>query len=602
MINERKTENLIRDRLRELKYYSDPKSIIEEQKSDNLKIQKLLLNASKKGNGCGKPEFLIQYRNTELLIVIECKADITKHESEHRNKFADYAVDGVLLYASYLSKEYDVLAIAVSGQTKKELRISHFLQLKNENKPIPIFGNKILPAANYLNGYLNTPEKSHQDYNNLLDFTRKLNKKLHSCKIAESDRSLLISGILIALESSAFRKSYKDHKTPQNLANALVRTASDEFEHANITGKELEILNTQFSFIKTDTSLSSGTDTLENIIDEIDTNINSFRKTHQYYDVLGELYIEFLRYANREKGLGIVLTPPHITELFAELAQVNKNSVCYDNCCGTGGYLISAMRKMVKDANKEEKKMKAIKAKQLIGVEFQSRIFALAVSNMYIHQDGKTNITKGNCFEEKIIEKIKAKKPTVGMLNPPYPNIETDRLELEFVLNNLEILEPNSTCVAIIPMSCVISPKKKEYELKQRILDSHTLEAVLSMPNQLFYNSDVGVVTCVLVITAHKPHPRGKKTWFGYFKDDGFVVQKHKGRIETTEWDRIKQQWITAFNNREEIDGLSLIKEVTSKDEWCAEAYMETDYSKLTDKDFINELKRYAAFTIVTTE
>ena len=49
-------------------------------------------------------------------------------------------------------------------------------------------------------------------------------------------------------------------------------------------------------------------------------NINLFMKTYRYHDVLGQFYIEFLRYANNDKGLGIVLTPPHITELFSELA------------------------------------------------------------------------------------------------------------------------------------------------------------------------------------------------------------------------------------------------------------------------------------------
>ena len=140
--------------------------------------------------------------------------------------------------------------------------------------------------------------------------------------------------------------------------------------------KKLENLNTQFSFIKTDTSLSKKENILKEIIDEIDENINVFIKTHKYFDVLGQLYIEFLRYANSDKALGIVLTPPHITELFTELAQVNKNSIAYDNCTGTGGFLISAMKKMILDAKGDEAKINEIKSKQLIGTEYQSHIFA----------------------------------------------------------------------------------------------------------------------------------------------------------------------------------------------------------------------------------
>ena len=417
MANERKTEKIVRSHFEKF----DDIIHIEEQASDNAKIDKLLKTASKKGSGKGKPEFLITYKtNSDLLIVIECKADVTKHESPNRDKFSDFAIDGALLYASYLSKDFDVLAIAVSGETKQSLRVSHFLHLKNERKATEIFGDKLLTAEDYLNGYLKSPEKFRQDYNTLLEFTKKLNEKLHTYKILESQRSLLISCILISLENEGFKKSYQSQKTPKNLATLLVQTVSNELESANISGKKLENLNIQFGFIKTDTSLSTKDKVLKELIDEIDENINQFIKTHEYFDVLGQLYIEFLRYANSDKGLGIVLTPPHITELFAELAQVNKNSIAFDNCTGTGGFLISAMKKMIDDAKGDQKKIKEIKSSHLIGIEYQSHIFALAVSNMYIHQDGKTNIINGSCFDEEIIEQIKLKRPTVGFLNPPY--------------------------------------------------------------------------------------------------------------------------------------------------------------------------------------
>ena len=87
---------------------------------------------------------------------------------------------------------------------------------------------------------------------------------------------------------------------------------------------------------------------------------------------------------------------------------------------GTGSFLISAMKKMVKDAQGDQQKITEIKSNQLIGIEYQAHIYALSVSNMYIHQDGKTNIINGNCFDKEIISDVKSKKPTVGLLNPPY--------------------------------------------------------------------------------------------------------------------------------------------------------------------------------------
>ena len=130
MANERKTENLVRKHFD--KYTDD--LIIEEQSSDNPKIKKLLSTASKSGNGAGYPEFIIQYKsNPDLIILVECKASITKHESEKRDNPKDFAVDGVLLYSSYLAREYDVIAIAVSGETASELKVNHFLQVINRH-------------------------------------------------------------------------------------------------------------------------------------------------------------------------------------------------------------------------------------------------------------------------------------------------------------------------------------------------------------------------------------------------------------------------------------------------------------------------------------
>jgi len=605
MANERKTEIITRDHFSK---FLDS-IYIEEQRSDNPKIDKLLKSASKKGGGKGYPEFIISYKtNPDLLIVIECKADVTKHESKDRDRYADFSVDGVLLYASYLSKGFDILAIAVSGETKQSLKVSHFLHLRDEKKATPIFGDKFLSVDDYLKGYLASPEKFRQDYNSLLDFTKHLNEKLHTYKILESQRSLLISSILIALENTAFKRSYASHKKAENLAVSLIQTVSDELESANITGKKLENLNTQFSFIKTDTSLSKKENVLKEIIDEIDENINAFIKTHRYFDVLGQLYIEFLRYANSDKGLGIVLTPPHITELFADLAQANKNSIAYDNCAGTGGFLISAMKKMIADAKGDRVKEKEIKAKQLIGTEYQSHIFALAVSNMYIHQDGKTNIINGSCFDEEIIKEVKSKKPTVGFLNPPYKsNKKTDTDELEFILNNLECLVDGGTCVAIVPMQSALATSGKVLEFKKKLLEKHTLQAVLSMPDELFFNSKVGVVSCVMVFTAHKPHPNHKETYFGYYKDDGFVKRKNKGRIDAYgRWEikdkeenligGIKKKWLTNFENRKNEPGFSVNQIVTADMEWAAEAYMETDYSNLKDENFEDTILNYVTF------
>jgi hypothetical protein len=150
-LNERETENIVRQHFQKDELFSNV--IFEEQSSNNPRITKLLKNASKSGNGIGKPEFLISINDEkDLLIVVECKADILKHESKGRDEFVDFAVDGVLLYSSYLSKEYDVLSLAVSGIEKDNIKVSYFLQKCGIDNVEQIFGNRLIAIDDILAG------------------------------------------------------------------------------------------------------------------------------------------------------------------------------------------------------------------------------------------------------------------------------------------------------------------------------------------------------------------------------------------------------------------------------------------------------------------
>ena len=316
MANERKTEEIVRQHFQK---FGDEVTV-EEQASDSPKINKLLQSASKDGRGRGYPDFLISFKEKfDLLIVVECKADPQKHQSPQRDQYKDFAVDGALLYASHLSKGFDVLAIGISG-TNERVRVSHFLHPRNQPTASEIFGDVLLSPTDYIAGYSQDPIKYQQDDEALQNFIRSLNVRLHSNKVAESNRSLLISAILLALEQQFFKNAYASEGDPTRLAKMIVNAALAQLEDASVGG--LAILAQQFGFLPTATGLTAKTNELKDIVQHIDTEVTSFIKNHKYRDVLGNLYVEFLKYANSDKSLGIVLTPPHITELFADLAHV----------------------------------------------------------------------------------------------------------------------------------------------------------------------------------------------------------------------------------------------------------------------------------------
>lgn len=597
MANERITEDIVRQHFKLDRMFSDIK--LEEQMSSESRIQKYLENASKCGNGIGKPEFILSFKMpslSNLIIVVECKANIIKHESKFRNRHSEYAVDGALLYSSYLSKNFDVISIAVSGDEPGNMKVSSFLQLKNLSYK-QLETNELLSLESYIAMYTGSEERKNIQLKRLLDYSKKLNDQLHNKKVKESQRSLLISGILIALESQAFLNSYKHFESPKELSRNLVNTIASQLKKADLQDEKIANLKIAYSFIEVHTSLSEENGVLLHFIDEIKKEILDFIKNNHYYDVLGQFYIEFLRYANSDKGLGIVLTPPHITQLLCDITYVNSESIVFDNCTGTGGFLISAMSKMISDAKGNLTKIQSIKRNQLIGVEYQEDIFALAISNMFIHGDGKSNIFSGDCFEVKVQEKIDEKfKPNVGLLNPPYKTQRNDKEELDFVFNNLDRLQKGSYCAAIIPMSIVLATTGTRFELKKKLLENHTLEAVLSMPDELFLNSHASVITCVIVVKAKERHQSSKETYFGYWKNDGFVRLKYQGRVDLGDWTKIRELWLESYINKKEIPGLSVMQRITASDEWCAEAFMKTDYSLLTYLDFIDYLKRYSTF------
>jgi type I restriction-modification system DNA methylase subunit len=327
----------------------------------------------------------------------------------------------------------------------------------------------------------------------------------------------------------------------------------------------------------------------------VDDNVYDLLAEGCDYDIMGEFYSEFLSYVGGDQqALGIVLTPRHITELMVDLVNTNVNTTLIDTCAGTGGFLVSGMTKMLKLAKGNKKKEAEIKQKQLIGVELQSHMYALAVSNMLIRGDGKANMILGSCFMPDSLKKsIIDMQPTAGTINPPYAQ-GGEKTELHFADNMLNLLAPNSLGAIILPISCAIKPSK----MKKELLKKHTLEAVMSMPVDLF--NKVGAVTCIMIFRAKVPHQSEYKTWFGYWRDDGFTKTKNEGRADVkNKWAEIKKNWVSFYNSKKVEAENSVLKKVTAYDEWCAETYMETDYSKLSNVDFIKTLKTYVAWGVL---
>ena len=155
----------------------------------------------------------------------------------------------------------------------------------------------------------------------------------------------------------------------------------------------------------------------------------------------------------------------------------------------------------------------------------------------------------------------------------------------------------------LLPVAVAIGNSNILTDEKKYMLEHNTLEAVFTLPNEIFYPG-ASASACCMLFTLGKPHPSDKETFFGYYKDDGFKKKKNLGRVEQFDshnnsiWKKIENEWISLYKKGNVVDGKSAKACVTGDDEWLCEAYMKTDFTKLSEMDFQNTINNYLAYLV----
>ena len=246
-----------------------------------------------------------------------------------------------------------------------------------------------------------------------------------------------------------------------------------------------------------------------------------------HLDIMGECYSEFLKYALGDgKELGIVLTPPYVTKMMAQILEITQEDRVMDLATGSAGFLISSMELMIEDVYKKHSKHsthanKAIlelKTKQLLGIEYNAEMFALATANMILRGDGSSKIYKANTFEteDKLYESF---LPTRILLNPPFT---WDYNGLPFIEFGLDRMQRHGLGAIIIQDS---AGNGQATPITKSILSKHSLKASIKMPLDLFQPM-AGVQTSIYIFEAQIPHDFDKPVKFIDFRNDGYKRTK----------------------------------------------------------------------------
>lgn len=415
---------------------------------------------------------------------------------------------------------------------------------------------------------------------------RRINDKLHNNQIKTADRITLICSILVALTKTEFSETYSEYETPEQLVEALIATIKSEF----IDNNNINIDASHFSFLKNELSLRKP-NVLAELIDETLSYYKHIIDGEASYDIVSEIYIEFLRYSNPDRKLGIVLTPQHIADFAVELVGIDGNSNVLDSSCGTGAFLSSALKKIIScNGNFREEGNGMV-----LGIEYQPFHHLLASMNMFLLNTDRHNILRGDCFEHDNAHRRNT-RINAGLINPPFDK-EDD--EFRYLLETLEYLQPGSLCACILPMKCALN-KKVMVHNRVELMKNHSVLAVFSMPEDIFSDSNVNVQTAIFLVEAHKPHTPSTDTFLALCSDDGFIKTRNLGRVDANgDWENIKSKWLNTYRNKQEIKQFSISKNLGPEDTFCAEAHVEIDYSGLSTQYFQKILKKHVAYRVM---
>ncbi|MCB9761651.1 MAG: N-6 DNA methylase [Alphaproteobacteria bacterium] len=239
-------------------------------------------------------------------------------------------------------------------------------------------------------------------------------------------------------------------------------------------------------------------------------------------DFLGLFYEAFLRYGYDNNALGIVFTPRHITRLCCDLIDVGPKDRVIDVACGTGGFLVAAFDRMKARARSDAVLEKV--RRSLAGFDTNPTVWALANLNMLFRGDGKSRIQQGSCFDVGRRRTVKGGF-SKALLNPPFS--QKGEPERDFIDASMDALEPEGLLAVVVKAGVFADGEHAGW--RAEFLRRHTVEAVISLPEDLFYPT--AAPTSILIARAWVPQPEDHTVLMARIDNDGFEKLKNR-RVE----------------------------------------------------------------------
>ena len=287
-------------------------------------------------------------------------------------------------------------------------------------------------------------------------------------------------------------------------------------------------------------------------------------------DTKGDLFEHVLKQIKQAGELGQFRTPRHVIRAMVRMIDPKLGETVYDPAAGTAGFLVAAYDHIrlansspsgTFEADLDGKRLRrgwgdrlgdrdwdTLRHRTFFGNDVDPKMVNLATMNLTLRGLPDVRILRRNVLTTTLErgERAELGLPLDGydvvLANPPFSGkVDRDRIveevkvgtttatELLFLKYMLDSLKPGGRCALIVPEGVLFGSTGAHKELRRLLVESNTVEAVLSLPGGVFQPYS-GVKTSVLLF---RKGGRTERVLFLHADADGYKLDaNHDTPIE----------------------------------------------------------------------
>ena len=323
------------------------------------------------------------------------------------------------------------------------------------------------------------------------------------------------------------------------------------------------------------------------VLTQVVSQLNDLHLDRVDADTKGDLFEHVLRQIRQAGELGQFRTPRHVIRTLVQLVDPRIGETVHDPAAGTAGFLVGAWDHIrlanssadgIEEVDAEGKTIRrglgdmlnrdAVRELQeatFYGSDVDPQMVRLATMNLTLRGLDRVRILRRDALTRSLDRAAKAELglPARGfdviLANPPFSGrLDRDRIveevkigrtaqtELLFLQYMLNHLKEGGRCGVVVPEGVLFGSTGAHRELRRRLVESNTVEAVLSLPGGVF-NPYSGVKTSVLLF---RRDGATERVMFLHADNDGFQLDaNHDQPIDDDDLPDL----IEAFHDREAL-------------------------------------------------